>query len=67
MLERIKPEKTVDVYGHVTLMRAADVTSGTLPAPAHAEGRIARVTLFQSDLSGPRPAYTPLHVVELPA
>lgn len=52
--------------GHITLMRAADVTTGELPSPAYAEGCITRITLFRSDLSGPRPVYTPLHTVELP-
>ena len=53
--------------GHVTLMRAADMTAGELPTPAHAAGSVSNVTLFKSDLSGPRPVYTPLHVVELPS
>lgn len=50
---------------HVTLMRAVDLTSGALPAPVQAAGLIDRVTLFRSDLSGPRPIYEPLHTVEL--
>lgn len=50
---------------HVTLMRAADLTSGVLPMPAMARGTVDAVTLFKSDLSGPRPVYTPLHTVKL--
>ena len=50
---------------HVTLMRAADLTGGTLPTPCLAEGDIKRITLFRSDLTGPRPHYEPLHTVEL--
>ncbi|MBQ9041917.1 MAG: RNA 2',3'-cyclic phosphodiesterase [Eggerthellaceae bacterium] len=50
---------------HVTLMRAADLSKGALPSPALAEGRIEHVTLFKSDLSGPRPVYEPLHTVKL--
>ena len=50
---------------HVTLMRAADLRSGTLPSPCAASGEIERVTLFHSDLSGSRPVYEPLHTVEL--
>ena len=51
---------------HITLMRAADLSAGTLPACCPAEGEISRVTLFSSDLSGKRPVYTALHTVELP-
>ena len=61
---------------HVTLMRTADLTSGTLPVPVCtggpgmsegvvSVGRITTVTLFRSDLSGKRPVYEPLHSVEL--
>jgi len=50
---------------HVTLMRAADLRSGTLPNPYAASGAIERVTLFHSDLSGSRPVYEALHTVEL--
>lgn len=50
---------------HVTLMRAADVRAGALPMPAHAEGVVSHITLFRSDLSGPRPVYDPLHTVDL--
>lgn len=50
---------------HVTLMRTADLSKGALPSPALAEGRIERITLFKSDLSGPRPIYEPLHTVKL--
>ena len=51
---------------HVTLMRAAGLRSGELPMPALASGLLDTVTLFKSDLSGPRPVYEPLHSVELP-
>ena len=50
---------------HITLMRAADLKSGTLPMPHITRGTIQRVTLFKSDLSGARPVYEPLHIVEL--
>lgn len=50
---------------HITLMRAADLSSGALPACCLAEGTILRVTLFSSDLSGKRPVYTALHCVDL--
>ena len=50
---------------HITLMRAVNLSSGTLPAPCPASGLIDRVTLFHSDLSGPRPLYEPLHTAEL--
>lgn len=50
---------------HVTLMRAADVTRGTLPMPALAEGDISSITLFRSDLSGNRPVYDALHTCHL--
>ncbi|MGI6220669.1 MAG: RNA 2',3'-cyclic phosphodiesterase [Coriobacteriales bacterium] len=42
---------------HVTLMRNADLSSGILPMPSIAAGAIDTVTLFSSDLSGPRPVY----------
>lgn len=50
---------------HVTLMRAADVTRGALPMASLACGTIDTVTLFKSDLSGARPAYTALQRVAL--
>lgn len=50
---------------HITLMRKADLTSGTLPMPAIDRGIIECVTLFRSDLSGPRPIYEPLHTARL--
>jgi 2'-5' RNA ligase len=50
---------------HVTLMRAANLTAGELPMPALAEGPVSEITLFQSDLSGKRPVYKPIHVVTL--
>jgi 2'-5' RNA ligase len=50
---------------HVTLMRKADLTRGTLPMPAQAAGDVRSVVLFKSDLSGARPVYEPLHVVDL--
>lgn len=50
---------------HVTLMRAANLAAGTLPAPACASGIIDTVTLFHSDLSDARPMYEPLHSVYL--
>lgn len=50
---------------HVTLMRNADLASGTLPMPAVATGTIETVTLFSSDLSGPRPVYEALASVRL--
>ena len=50
---------------HVTLMRAADLSAGMLPPVYEATGRIGRVSLFRSDLSGPRPRYEALHTVEL--
>jgi len=45
---------------HVTLMRAADLKHGELPMPSMASGTLDTVTLFRSDLSGPRPIYEPL-------
>ena len=50
---------------HVTLMRAADVQAGQLPMPHIECGRITRVTLFSSDLTGERPVYTAQHSSEL--
>lgn len=50
---------------HITLMRKADLTHGELPMPVCARGTIEHVTLFKSDLSGPRPIYEPLHTVTL--
>ena len=50
---------------HVTLMRAADLNDGALPAPVCAGGRVEAITLFRSDLSGERPVYEPLYSVEL--
>ena len=52
---------------HVTLMRAADLSVGTLPMPQVAKGAIETVTLYRSDLSGERPRYEALHVVRLQA
>lgn len=52
---------------HITLMRAADLTTGDLPMPQLAEGTVSSVVLFRSDLSGARPAYEPIHVVSLGA
>ena len=51
---------------HITLMRKADLTRGTLPVSAVAAGEVSSIVLFKSDLSGSRPKYEPLHVVELP-
>lgn len=50
---------------HITLMRAVNLSSGALPTPHQASGIIDRITLFHSDLSGPRPLYEPLHTNEL--
>lgn len=50
---------------HVTLMRAADLSSGCLPAPCIARGQIEQVTLFRSNLSGQRPRYESIHSVLL--
>ena len=50
---------------HVTLMRNANLTSGTLPMPSVATGTIETVTLFSSDLSGPRPVYEALASIHL--
>ena len=50
---------------HVTLMRAADLSAGALPAPVPAQGEISEIALFRSDLSGPRPIYEALHVAAL--
>jgi len=50
---------------HITLMRAADLSSGMLPSCCQAKGIISRITLFRSDLSGKRPVYTALHSVSL--
>ncbi len=50
---------------HVTLMRAADLSSGVLPAPVRRSGAIENITLFRSDLSGDRPVYEPVHSVRL--
>ena len=46
---------------HVTLMRAADLSGGALPAPVCVGGRVESVALFRSDLSGERPVYESLH------
>ena len=51
---------------HVTLMRKADLTRGTLPMPSVANGMLETVSLFSSDLSGARPVYEPLCTCELP-
>ncbi len=50
---------------HVTLMRKADLSRGELPMPVVEAGTIDTVTLFRSDLSGPRPRYEALHSVRL--
>lgn len=50
---------------HMTLMRYADLSRGVLPMPHVAYGAIDTVTLFQSDLSGKHPVYTPLHRQQL--
>ena len=50
---------------HVTLMRAVDLRSGDLPMPVLAPGIVDTVTLFKSDLSGPRPQYEALHSIKL--
>lgn len=50
---------------HITLMRAADLTHGSLPAPAIVQDAIEHVTLFRSDLSGSRPVYDPLYSIRL--
>ena len=50
---------------HITLMRKADLTTGTLSSPAMAIGLLDTVTLFRSDLSGSRPVYEALHSVTL--
>lgn len=52
---------------HITLMRSADLSTGTLPMPVVERGIIDTVTLFQSDLSGARPRYEALHRVHLEA
>ena len=51
--------------GHVTLMRAADLTEGALPLAHVARAHVDTVTLFRSDLSGARPVYEPLYQVRL--
>ena len=50
---------------HVTLMRAARLSDAVLPMPFMARGTMDTVVLFKSDLSGPRPVYTPLVRVPL--
>ena len=50
---------------HVTLMRRADVTQGTLPMPCVDKGTISTVTLFLSDLSGARPRYESMERISL--
>ena len=50
---------------HITLMRNADVSAGVLPMPEIARGTVETVTLFKSDLSGPRPLYEGLYSCEL--
>lgn len=52
---------------HITLMRKANLTQGTLPMPTMAAGTVEHITLFRSDLSGARPLYDPLHTVHLEA
>ena len=59
---------TFDTKGflpHVTLMRDANVSAGVLPVPVVDTGTIDTVTLFSSDLSGPRPRYEACARVEL--
>ena len=50
---------------HVTLMRRADLTHGTLPMPCVARGSVDAVILFASDLSGERPRYKALERIDL--
>ncbi len=50
---------------HVTLMRRADVARGRLPMPCVETGVVDTVTLWSSDLSGPRPRYEALCRVRL--
>jgi 2'-5' RNA ligase len=50
---------------HITLMLNADVSTGELPMPHMARGTVDTVTLFKSDLSGPRPVYEGLYSCEL--
>ena len=50
---------------HITLMRNADLAAGILPMPAVATGTIDTVTLFSSDLTGPRPVYEALASITL--
>jgi 2'-5' RNA ligase len=50
---------------HVTLMREANLTGGSLPVPVVESGTLDTVTLFSSDLSGPRPRYEALARVAL--
>lgn len=50
---------------HITLMRNADLTRGTLPPAFPADARIESAILFRSDLSGPRPVYDPLFEARL--
>ena len=50
---------------HVTLMRSADLSHGTLAAPYVRSGRIDTITLFSSDLSGKRPVYEPVRRINL--
>lgn len=51
---------------HVTLMRSADLSRGTLAAPYTRTGCIDTITLLSSDLSGDRPVYEPVCRVKLP-
>lgn len=50
---------------HVSLMRGANLAGGVLPMPVITSGVISTVTLFSSDLSGPRPVYSALHSIDL--
>ena len=50
---------------HITLMRRADLSHGSLPMPFSAQGTISQMTLYQSELSPQGAHYTPLHTVEL--
>lgn len=45
---------------HITLMRKADISSGTLPSPRCAIATVSGASLYRSDLSGSRPRYEKL-------
>ena len=59
------PFDTKRFRAHITLMRNADLTRGTLPAACMACAHIESAVLFRSDLSGPHPAYEPVSIVQL--